>query len=210
MVNSNSGESKTYDNILEPYTTIFKLGLLSFMPIGTKISFKNNNIYIQNPSMLQGVSRWKNGDQFSDLHNLVHPLKKYMELNTATEKQTELFTRLALNGLERLGKTYAKNNIILQALELYKDILNGEKTRRLSDESDDSSRLSNVFDIYEKIIVIWKQDEIEILYDILLHLNNHIKEIDDLENDPYINSIIRILEKKEIDTTEILKNLHKM
>ena len=58
-------------------------------------------------------------------------------------------------GLEK----HAKNNIILQALELYKDILNGEKVRRLSDESDDSSRLSNVFDIYEKIIVIWKQDE---------------------------------------------------
>ena len=210
MVNSNSGESKTYDNILEPYTTIFKLGLLSFMPIGTKISFKNNIIYIQNPSLIQGVSRWRNGDQFSDLHNLVHPLKKYMELNTGTEQQTELFTRLALKGLDKLGKTYVKNNIILQALELYKDILNGEKVRRLSDESDDSGRLSNVFDIYEKIIVIWNQDEIEILYGILLHLDKHIKDIDNLDNDPYISSIIKILEKKETDTMDILKNLHKM
>ena len=212
MVNSKSSESNTYNNILEPYTTIFKLCLISFMPVGTKVSFKNNNIYIQNPSMIQGVYRWKNGDQFSDLHNLVHPLKKYMELNSAKEEQIELFRELALNGLEKLSKTYTKNNIILQALELYKDILKGEKQRRLSNASSDSndSGKGNSFDIYEKIIVIWNKDEIDIVNDILLYLKKNINNIENLEEDPYIHSLSKILEKKEDNVSEILKNIHKM
>ena len=213
--------NKSYDNILEPITTIIKLALLSFLPVGTKISIKNNNIYIQNPSYLQGIFRWSNGDKFADLHNLVHPLKKFMEMKDTSHlfdnTKLELFTELGYLGLKKLGETYSNNNITLQALELYQDIIRGIKSRRISSESDDcqdSDRLSSSsgsFDIYEKIITIWKRDEIDIVHNILLHLKNHYKDnnINTIQSDPYLNSIITILENKENDTINILKNIHK-
>lgn len=215
---SNKNDKTNYhDNILEPVSTVLKLAIVSFLPIGTKISIRDNNIYIQNPSLLQGIFRWSNGDKFSDLHNLIHPLKKFMDLRDTSiifnDNKSDLFVSLAVKGLQRLKKTYADNSIVIQTFELYEDILLGVKIRRNSMGSDTSSETERAtFDIYERFNALWVQDEIEIIHHILSHLNKSYDESENGETitNPYLNSLIVILDKKEKETTNILLNVHKM
>ena len=39
--------------ILDPFSTIYKLALLSYKPEGSKISIYNNRIYYSEPGLLQ-------------------------------------------------------------------------------------------------------------------------------------------------------------
>ena len=217
LLSSKNDKTNYHDNILEPVSTVLKLAIVSFLPIGTKISIRDNNIYIQNPSLLQGIFRWSNGDKFSDLHNLIHPLKKFMDLRDTSiifnDNKSDLFVSLAVKGLQRLKKTYADNSIVIQTFELYEDILLGVKIRRNSMGSDTSSETERAtFDIYERFNALWVQDEIEIIHHILSHLNKSYDESENGETitNPYLNSLIVILDKKEKETTNILLNVHKM
>ena len=213
------GNEKTnyHDNILEPISTVIKLAVISFLPIGTKISIKDNNIHVQNPSFLQGVFRWSNGDKFSDMHNLIHPLKKFMDLRETSiifnDNKSDLFISLAVKGLQKLKKTYAENSIVIQTFELYEDILTGVKIRRNSMGSETSSETERTtFDIYEKFNALWVVEEIEIVHNILSHLNKsyHEQEEGETISNPYLASLVVILDKKEKETTNILLNVHKI
>ena len=46
------------DMVLEPMQVMIQLALLSYSPIGSKISVSNNILTIQKPSYVQGVTRW--------------------------------------------------------------------------------------------------------------------------------------------------------
>ena len=62
------------NEILEPLC-LYRLAMLSFYPVGTKIKIENNSVMCQKPSVLQGTIRWSRGDNRNDIHNLYHPLQ---------------------------------------------------------------------------------------------------------------------------------------
>ena len=64
--------------IIDPFTCMVRLAVLSFKPIGTKISVNDNKIAFCEPGLFQGPLRWSKGDNRDDLHNLFFPIKKAM------------------------------------------------------------------------------------------------------------------------------------
>jgi len=62
--------------VLDPLTCIVRCAILSFKPIGTKLSINQNKITFIDPNILQGVIRWSYGDKREDLHNIYKPIIK--------------------------------------------------------------------------------------------------------------------------------------
>ena len=63
--------------ILEPLQVMLTLSMLSFCLVGTKIYISNNVLYVHEPSMLQGVYRWLDGNSKDDLYYLFHAIRRY-------------------------------------------------------------------------------------------------------------------------------------
>ena len=75
--------------IIEPLCCVIKLAILSFYPIGTKISIQHNTIEFVKPNALQGTIRWSYGDRREDLHHLHNPLVKAAEWYQPLVKQNK-------------------------------------------------------------------------------------------------------------------------
>ena len=62
--------------VLDPFSCLIRLCLLNYKEPGTKLSFTENKIIFQEPSILQPVQRWSHGDSRDNLHNLYNPIFK--------------------------------------------------------------------------------------------------------------------------------------
>ena len=140
------------NELLDPFSTLCKLALLSFHQEGTKISVDNNRIYFQDPGVQQTVTRWYNNYRREDLHQLMNPIKKLEDMyDVFSDPAFHYIIGLAIEGVEKLNSTYTKCNkrtgtsVVLHSLEMYKTLLmnlfnrieKGEKERRISSVSQD-------------------------------------------------------------------------
>ena len=99
------------DMILEPLQVMIQLGILSFCPIGTKLSISENILYIQEPSWTQGMLRWYKNDKKDDLYYLFQAIRRYYLWYNPNEK--EIFKRIlevAMNGIKKLIQTYESSD----------------------------------------------------------------------------------------------------
>ena len=182
--------------ILDPLTTVIRLAILSFKIYGTKISITYNKIDYQDPTLLQGTFRWRNGDKRSDLHNLCNPLKicrkKY--LPDEDERIKNIYDK-TINGLKNLQSLYdATADSTRHALSHYINIINGE------DLNIDERQI----EIYNKFNSIWSDKDIDIINDILIEIEDKYNK--KLDINPYLNSIDAILNGKDSKIKEILNN----
>ena len=168
------GHSKEkHDMILEPFQVMVQLALLSFSPIGTKISINNNILTLQFPTISQGIIRWYNNDSKDDLYYLFHAVRRfykwYRSRNTVIFKY---ILNLAKKGLETLIKTYTNSNkdSITHMLILYKALLD-INTNEIFDE--DYCEIDKVFctvaDLYDTKML-------NIIYNILQNIENEENE----------------------------------
>jgi len=176
--------------ILDPLTCIIKLGLLTFKPIGTKISINNNSISFHEPNLLQGPIRWSQGDGREDLHNLFYPIVKstqWYDINNETVKNIFTFSK---NGLEILASSYTKNSTISHSIKHYINII--EKTQIESNDvlNDDTNNI-----IYQELKKLWSDREINIINSLLLEIADNKKDINKMNN--LIDAINLILNTKE-------------
>ena len=65
------------DMILEPLQVMTQLAILSYSPIGTKVSVSDNILQLHKPHLFQGVYRWYNSDGKDDLYYLFHAIRRY-------------------------------------------------------------------------------------------------------------------------------------
>lgn len=111
---------------LDSFYTIIKIALLNFYPENTKISIHNNEIFLQEPDILQPFVRYYFKDSKNDLHNLKDPIKsaciKYLSSNTLV-----IFNN-ALGGLQKLMMTYKSYKIIADSIESYSAIISDSIT----------------------------------------------------------------------------------
>ena len=121
-----------FEMILEPLQAMTQLALLSFYPVGTKVSISENVLHIQEPSWSQGVRRSYNSDKKEDLIYLFTVIKRFHKfygfLKEKGNKMTELFNTLVENskiGIDNLVKTYSdsETNHLTQTLRMYKSLL---------------------------------------------------------------------------------------
>jgi hypothetical protein len=129
-------KKERFETILEPLQAILQIGYLSFLPIGTKLTIRNNILQIQTPNYSQSVVRWYNNDTQEDLFylfNIFYRFKKFYhflsedKIHHESKKLYDLLIELAKSGINNLIRTYSQTDKIhiLHTLQLYKNILEG-------------------------------------------------------------------------------------
>lgn len=129
-------KKERFETILEPLQAILQIALLSFYPVGTKITIQNNILTLQPPAYSQSMLRWYNNDTKEDLYflfNVFHRFKKfyakYKENDGSVQHRLHmLLTELAKTGINKLIRTYGQTDKphILQTLTMYRYILDDQ------------------------------------------------------------------------------------
>jgi hypothetical protein len=128
---SGNKKKERFETILEPLQALIQIALLSYYPIGSKLTIQNNILYIQAPSYGQSVTRWYNNDTQEDLFYLFNIFCRFKKFYTDIKvDNTELFTlliNLAKNGINNLIRTYnqTEKTHVLHTLQMYKNMLDG-------------------------------------------------------------------------------------
>jgi len=149
------------DMVLEPMQVMIQLALLSYSPIGSKISVCNNILTIQKPSYVQGVTRWWNGDNKDDLYYLFHAIRRYYKWYKSQNNDIYNFILdAAIRGIDKLIQTYKHTDktSIQHTLSLYKNVLVLETEQLFRDETEQTLKMDNVFksiiDLYDKKLIL--------------------------------------------------------
>ncbi len=164
--------------ILEPFQVMVQLALVSFCPVGTKISISNNILTLQKPTLFQGAIRYWNNDNKDDLYYLFHAIRRYMKwYKDPNNKITIFILDLAKKGLNRLIETYAQSNkkSITQTLSLYKNVLDLEKEELFKDHNINTINMDKVF---ENIRILYTDNLYGMIYNALITITEE-------ENDEY-------------------------
>ena len=193
------------DMILEPLQVLTQLAVLSYLPVGTKISISNNILYLQQPTYFQGVTRWYQQDNKDDLYYLFHAIRRYYKWYK--HKDDEVFTKilsLAIKGIEKLIETYNKIGIttITHTLNLYKNILEQNSDELFKDETHNSI---SVDDVFQTITELYDRKLLVILYSIFEIME---KEENEKNIQLYVEGLDKILEPTQNNIRKwILDNL---
>ncbi len=141
---SGNKKKERFETILEPLQSLIQIALLSYYPIGTKLTIQNNILYIQAPSYGQSVTRWYNNDTQEDLFylfNIFCRFKKfYIDVKTEHSQLFTLLIELAKNGISNLIRTYNQTDKthVLHTLQMYKNMLDGTIHNSNSNHSNHS------------------------------------------------------------------------
>jgi len=182
------------DMILEPLQVLTQLAILSFLPVGTKISINNNILLLQQPTVFQGVIRWYQNDNKDDLFYLFHAIRRYYKWYK--NRDDEVFANileLAIKGIEKLIETYNKVGIttITHTLSLYKNILTQESDELFKDESEHSI---SVDDVFKKITSLYDRKMLIVIYSVFQIMG---EETNQNNINLYVNGLNNILKPTE-------------
>ena len=129
-------KKERFETILEPLQAILQIALLSFYPVGTKLTIQNNILTLQPPAYSQSMLRWYNNDTKEDLYflfNVFHRFKKFYahckhDDGSVQHRLHLLLNELAKTGINKLIRTYGQTDKphILQTLTMYKFILDDQ------------------------------------------------------------------------------------
>lgn len=206
-------QNKGKNIIIDPLSCLIKLGLLTFYPIGTKISITDNKIAISEPSLLQGTFRFLNGDGREDLHNLCTPIMKCIEWYwNPDDKEIVALFDYAITGLEKLRSTYPSNSIISHCLDLYKQYLIHKNVKKPVEEpsvkkkrnpADEQQRVEEDNKIHYFLKNLWSPREIHIIIQMILEYDVKLKA--NKQECEKLHSILEMTSAKERELVAFLK-----
>ena len=203
------------DMILEPLQVMTQLAILSYSPIGTKVSVSDNILQLHKPHMFQGVWRWYNSDGKDDLYYLFHAIRRYYkwykkELLSDSDKNSDgdqnsdfdedgndvnnkimiynYILKCGIDGIDKLIQTYSatEQTTITHTLQLYKNILSMEAPDIFKDASKDSVNIDTVF---QNIKTVYSDNMLELLYHGLIILG----KCDEIYKPFYIDGLLKII-----------------
>ena len=207
-----------FETILEPLQAIIQLALLSYCPVGTKLSISKNLLQLQICNWNQSSIRSYNSDTRDDIFFLFSVIKRFNKfyefLNKIQGYHSELFnklTDLSIKGLDKLLLTYSNTNHhqLLHTLNIYKllltkpeafnenanNIVNTVTKENISDKPSmfncdqiQNDIKDNIDDIFIKITKIYTNDHYHLLNNIF-----NIIENDKTNYETYIDGINVIL-----------------
>ena len=182
-------KKERFEIILEPLQAILQLSLLSFCPIGTKLTIQNNLLYVQPPSWHQGIMRRYNNDTQADvffLFNVIRRFNKfyaYLKTSKVTEelKLHKLLKELGKKGIDNLIQTYsqANNPALLHTLQMYKKMMDeneGEGLEKIDPSIPLNENQTNIDDVFVKIISMYDKHELKLIYHSLYLMKNNSHE----------------------------------
>ena len=191
--------------LLDPLSVIIKLAILSNKPVGTKISIRNNIVYLQEPGPFQALCRMFFSSNKTDLQYMYNPiyiacqtfLSKEFVLNTPRIKN--LFV-CAQNGLKLLMETYRNCNIIVLSLNYYFTIITNYVDQIFNETifHKDSMTLLYTHNITENLTKKWTQEKIKVVLDLIGFLTNDSMATNN------VKSLENIMDNIDKGTHEIL------
>jgi hypothetical protein len=177
------------DMILEPLQAMIQIALLSICSLGTKLTIKENILYLQYPTLIQPISRWYNCDKKDDLFYLYSVIKRFIKWYNPTinkdspvsQELYDLITLMGIEGLNNLFKTYssADSNTVIQVIQMYKSLLEQNNDKILGDEymADENKNKINMDEVFVKIINIYDPTILDIIYNTLILIKNEPEEV---------------------------------
>ncbi len=205
------GLTKSKDKInmiLEPLQSMCQLAILGTKPVGSKLTISNNILSIQEPSVIQPVSRWYNSDKKDDIYFLFQIIKRFIKWYSPENKKQiitkELYERIiqmAQSGLDKLIQTYTgtNNNSIVQVIHMYKNMLQNKNIK----DFENSNEKINIDEVFEKIVEIY-DGKILLIIDNLLNILNNEESPDYISS--YTNGFNQIMNK----TNNLIQNWIKL
>jgi len=190
QVKKDTMKKERSDMILEPLQVMIQLALLSYSPVGSKVSVSGNLLKIQQPTLLQGAWRWYNADNKDDLYYLFHAIRRYYMWYKSTNTENAIYDyilKCALKGLDKLIITYSQTDkiTITHTLSLYRNMLSLDSEKLFS--SDDSVNIDTVFakikDIYPKRLLL-------IVHNLLVLMG---ESKDEKDKNRYLRGMLEIL-----------------
>lgn len=175
--------------ILDPLTTMFRLSMLSYKPLGTKLSVYKNTMNYVEPGAFQGVYRWTFGEGRDDLHNIYRPIQKFLTWYSREDATISKLIQSSIQGLQRLSESYAQDSIIHHSIKLYILMLENNKPM---DDGPEEKEVNN--QIYELFKGLYEKNEITLLVG-MLELSK--QETDEEKIRSFLQSIDTLLLVKE-------------
>ena len=158
------------NDILDPLSTIIKLFIYNYKPIGTKISIYNNKVIIQERGFFQGTVRKIYRDTKNDINIIFYPVIfacKYFLTSENNKKFIKIF-EIVCSSFNKLKETYQGNEIIYNIDQL-KNILesflkndNFNPATIISNYDTPSNKIKQ--DIYTHLSTIWNESRLNILF----------------------------------------------
>ena len=184
--------------ILDPLSVIIKLAIISNKPIGTKLRIDNNVIYLQEPGLFQGITRYFYKINKTNIQYLYNPIEiacaHYLtsEVIKQTPKIRELF-KCAQNGIIKLIETYKLSSIMRICLNYYLSLISNhfEEKNNTSLFLKDGMTTFYTNENLDKLFKIWSQDKIKIV----LNLTTFLLSDDSAETN--VKSLETIMESIE-------------
>jgi hypothetical protein len=177
-------KKERFDFILEPLQAMTQLALMSFCPIGSKLSIQNNILCIQMPTWTQGLWRNYNNDSRDDVFFLFNAISRFSrfyrfwktrdDLVTICPSLYDLLVKLAKRGLDNMLQTYAnvQQPSLLHTLQMYRSMLDKPElflhNGTVSGGDDDTTAITTkeIDDVFIQIINIYSQEDLNIMFDV--------------------------------------------
>ena len=202
-VNKTWAQEASSNQILEPFSTLLKLAIISYKSDGTKIAIYKNKLYIQEPGITQGTSRYVYGNSREEIHHLLKPLMRCVNLYPLDDNpELKQIYEQAIIGIKKLKESYNKeSSTVCFTLDLYIQILNQtmeensvhvdsfEKSQNLDDLALSTNTKLNLEKIFEGI---WTTNDINLVSSMFVTVNT-AEEC----RDSYLKGIENIIKAKE-------------
>lgn len=167
-----------FEMILEPLQGMVQLAMLSFCPVGSKLSITNNILVIQEPTWSQSLSRSYNKDGRDDLvyiFNVITRFYKFYSIYNKDGSQNQLLFKLLINlakkGLDVLIQTYSNSGhgSLIQSLRMYKSMLDNSDV--LDMQKNIEEKKEDIDEIFVNIRNLYNENFLIIIYNLLLLMN---------------------------------------
>jgi len=179
-------------SLLDPFSVIIKLAIISQKNNGIKISTSNNILYIQEAGIFQSVVRYYFNLTKSDLQHLYNPIQFACQIFLNKEKRrrnpkmVDLFI-CAQNGITKLIDTYngTANATIRLCLNYYYILIDNYVQERytLLFREDEITKLYTDL-LLSNLNELWSSEKIKIVLDMIQFLsddtmaNENVKSLD--------------------------------
>ena len=172
--------------ILDPFSVIIKLAILSNKPIGTKIRINNNIIYLQEPGPFQSVCRYIFNNNKTDIQYLYNPIELACQqyLNGDVIKQNpkikDLF-KCAQSGLIKMIETYKASSVMRICINYYLSLISNhlEELNNTTLFKKDNMSVFYTSELLNQLKKMWTSDKIKII----LNLTTFLCSDDNAETD---------------------------
>jgi len=189
-------------SLLDPFSVIIKLAIISQKNNGIKISTSNNILYIQEAGIFQSVVRYYFNLTKSDLQHLYNPIELASSffLDKNQDKYKDIINPIkhlfayALKGLEKLKKTYINEPLVIISINYYSSLINNYLGKTINKNLFYKDDISYYYtdELINKLNDFWTIDKLKLVLEMTEYLDkdntvNSVKCLEVFMNDIDLN-----------------------